>query len=385
VFSVSGMRRQARESHRLEPWEDVNRQKSSRRKPTALLPRSAPLNTPAILAIAYKNFAANKAISHIGLGVAALSNAKTLRHAGIEVNVWPINAAAELEANLSAQPVTHVVISAPWLATADLQRLAIQHPNVRFALNVHSNVAFLGADLRGVTLIREALALSRGVWNFHVAANSEKGARWLEHAYRIPVRRLPNMYFLDDILEDRHHRSLWTHGETLRVGIFGAIRPLKNVVTGAAAVLELASALKVKVELHLSSGRSEGGGLALRQVIGELYRELPYAQVVDDPWAAWPAFRQTVGHMHLLIQMSTTESFNMVTADGIAEGVPSVVSEAIDWVPTHWRAPMDDAFEVARVGRYLLGDLYALSEGLRALKAHNASGLVSWKSFLAGG
>jgi hypothetical protein len=32
--------------------------------------------------------------------------------------------------------------------------------------------------------------------------------------------------------------------------------------------------------------------------------------------------------MHLLIQVSYTESFNMVTADGVLEGVPSVTSDA---------------------------------------------------------
>ena len=40
--------------------------------------------------LAYKNFAASKNISHIGLGVAALNTAKTLRANGIAAEVWPI-------------------------------------------------------------------------------------------------------------------------------------------------------------------------------------------------------------------------------------------------------------------------------------------------------
>ncbi len=47
----------------------------------------------------------------------------------------------------------------------------------------------------------------------------------------------------------------------------------------------------------------------------------------------------------------------MVTADGIAEGVPSVVSEAIDWAPRSWKAPVDDANAMARIGRKLLQPL----------------------------
>ena len=51
--------------------------------------------------------------------------------------------------------------------------------------------------------------------------------------------------------------------------------------------------------------------------------------------------------MHVLLQPSFTESFNVVTADGIAEGVPSVVSDAIDWVPRRWMAKADDPRDVA--------------------------------------
>jgi hypothetical protein len=34
--------------------------------------------------------------------------------------------------------------------------------------------------------------------------------------------------------------------------------------------------------------------------------------------------------VHLLLQPSFTQSFNVVTADGVHQGVPSVVSDAID-------------------------------------------------------
>jgi 3-hydroxyisobutyrate dehydrogenase-like beta-hydroxyacid dehydrogenase len=60
--------------------------------------------------LAYKNFAANRAISHIGLGVTALNTAKSLRSAGIAADVWPIVSAAELRAGLRANTATHVVI-----------------------------------------------------------------------------------------------------------------------------------------------------------------------------------------------------------------------------------------------------------------------------------
>jgi hypothetical protein len=87
--------------------------------------------------------------------------------------------------------------------------------------------------------------------------------------------------------------------------------------------------------------------------------------------------------MNLLINCSYTESFNMVTADGIAEGISSVVFDAICWAPAYWRAPVDDVLEIARVGRYLLCDPLAPGDGHRALLAHNADGLVDCIAFMS--
>jgi hypothetical protein len=86
--------------------------------------------------------------------------------------------------------------------------------------------------------------------------------------------------------------------------------------------------------------------------------------------------------MHLLLQPSYTESFNVVTADGVAEGVASVVSDAIDWAPDSWKAPVDDANAMARVGLKLLGSRWAARQGLAALKAHNRRAIQAWREFL---
>jgi len=65
--------------------------------------------------LAYKNFAAHKNISHIGLGVAAINTAKVLRREGIKAHVWPILSAADLRMRLEARPARYVIIAAPWI------------------------------------------------------------------------------------------------------------------------------------------------------------------------------------------------------------------------------------------------------------------------------
>jgi len=330
--------------------------------------------------IGYKNFAASRNISHIGLGVAAINNSKVLRASGVATEVWPIVNSADLASRLRQSPASHVIISAPWIPSTELQALINEHPDTQFAVNSHSNVGFLQADANGVRLLREAMEIETGSHNFRLAGNSRKFCQWVADTYGTPCTYLPNLYFLDSV--DRSRRPLW-RGGTLRIGAFGATRPQKNFMSAAAAALEIAHQLKADLELWVSSGRAEGGGEVVQRAVRAMFDGLLNARVVEAGWQSWPKFRKTLGNMHLLLQPSYTESFNMVTADGIAEGVPSVVSSAIDWTPRFWRAEIDDVFDIARVGRCLLQDPNAPLEGLHALRAHNRDGLAAWQQFLA--
>lgn len=329
--------------------------------------------------LAYKNFAANRNISHIGLGVAAINTAKVLRHAGIKADVWPILRAADLRQKLSAAPAEHVVISAPWIPTAELQALSNDFPDTHFAVNCHSNVGFLQADRNGVKLLRETMELETGTANIHLAGNSRRFCNWVRSAFGVPCAYLPNLYYLQGCSP----RQIAWKGGPLRIGIFGATRPLKNLMSASGAALEIARHLRAPLDLWLSGGRAEGGGETVLAAVKEMLSGLPGVMLHLNGWQSWPNFRKTVAHMHLLLQPSYTESFNMVTADGVAEGVPSVVSSAIDWAPEDWKADVDDVLAIARVGRRLLHDERAAEEGHSALVEYVTDGLHAYRHYLA--
>ena len=329
--------------------------------------------------IAYKNFAAHRNISHIGLGVAAINTVKVLHRAGINAEVWPVLSAADLSLRLRNEPAEHVIISAPWIPTPELQKLSLAFPRTEFAVNCHSNVGFLQADRNGVRLVREAMELELGSANLHLAGNSRRFCYWIRSAFGAPCAYLPNLYWLNG----HPVRPLPWPGGMLRIGTFGATRPLKNLMSAAGAALEIARHFRAPLELWLSAGRAEGGGEPVLGAVKEMLHGLPGVRVVANGWESWPAFRKTVAHMHLLLQPSYTESFNMVTADGVAEGVPSVVSDAIDWAPDDWKANVDDVLEIARVGRRLLRDERAADEGRAALAAYVEEGLCAYRKYFA--
>ena len=327
--------------------------------------------------LAYKNFAANRAISHIGLGVTAFNTAKSLRSAGIGADVWPITSAAELRTRLHKADASHVVISAPWIPTADLALLCSEFKETQFAVTCHSNLGFLQADPSAMRMLREGLELRRMSWNFRMAANCERLANWVPSAYGTPCTWLPNLYHLDGEQPKRQRYS----GGTLRIGAFGATRVLKNLMTAAGAALQIANKKRAELEFWISAGRNEGAGWVV-EAVRQMLNGLPHVKMVENNWQTWPQFRQTVRHMHLMLQPSYTESFNVVTADGVAEGVPSVVSHAIDWAPESWKAPVDDASAIAHVGSKLLESRWAAARGLSALKRHNSRAMQAWSDFL---
>src|ERR1700761_6717845 len=184
--------------------------------------------------LAYKNFAANRNISHIGLGVAAINTSKVLRREGIKTDVWPIISATDLGQRLRAAPAAHVIISAPWIPALEMHSLSNQFPETQFTVNCHSNVGFLQADRNGIRLVREMMELEMATANVHLAGNSRRFCEWIRFAFGAPCAYLPNLYWLES---NPAYGQPFCSG-TLRVGVFGATRPLKNLMSAAGAAVE---------------------------------------------------------------------------------------------------------------------------------------------------
>lgn len=365
------------------PFEKSSHVPGSRaRVPASTTPRGNPYR----VALVYKNFGKSGS-NHIGLGVTALNTAKYLQAMGIFTDVWGVTDIKGLAAKIQLSnskpagmhPVTHVVISAPWLPSADLQDLAIENDHIAFSSVSHSNIPFLAADPNAFRLVKEYIDVERGTKNFHLAGNSDRFSSWIQNCYSAPAWTIPNLYMLDGVANP--NRPVFS-GDTLRIGCFGAMRILKNILSAGGAAMAMAAGLRVNLEFWISTGRNEGAQGTL-QSLQQMFAGAYWAKIVEQPWGEWSAFRNTVRNMHLMMQPSFTESFNNVTADGIAEGVASVVSTAIDWAPQDWQANSDDVDDIARVGRRLLYDAKAPADGLEALQAYNTKAFASWQTFLA--
>src|SRR5581483_7784931 len=118
------------------------------RVPAATTPQGRPFR----VALVYKNFGRTPS-GHIGLGVTANQTCKYLQAKGIFCDVWGITTFEDLKTKIlqarneppGIHPLTHVVVSAPWLGAADMQDIAILNPTLDFTIVSHSNIGFLAA------------------------------------------------------------------------------------------------------------------------------------------------------------------------------------------------------------------------------------------------
>jgi hypothetical protein len=86
----------------------------------------------------------------------------------------------------------------------------------------------------------------------------------------------------------------------------------------------------------------------VNEAIRQMIAGLPHVKLVETGWPTWPQFRQTARNMHLLLQPSNTEAFHVVTADEVAGGLVSLLSDAIEWAPKNWQARCDDLDHIAQ-------------------------------------
>lgn len=319
--------------------------------------------------------------SHVGLGINALLTSKVLRKHHIQcdpVAIWDVDDIKDWLTQHSS--VTHAIIEAPWVTAGEMSGLCTMFSHVHFIVRSHSQIGFLQVEPGAVKNLRDLMLLQEAQLNVSVAVNTERLREFMRKVYKKRVVYLPNLY---DVEREGRKRDESHEHRTLRIGSFGALRPLKNHTTAAAAALMMAERRGSDLEFYINSGRKENEGAGkVATTIKYMFEGVRWAKVVEVPWEEWPVFRHTVAHMDLCIQVSFSETFNIVTADATAEGIPSVVGTAIEWVPHSWHANTDSAEDIARVGSHLLWDVHGADEGLHALKHYVKEGVGHWLNFL---
>lgn len=312
-----------------------------------------------------------------GLGVSANMVADVLQAQGLDVRAVGLFDGYELEDYLRATPgVSRVVLYAPWIDIRFLTGLAARWLDVEFTVTLHSNLAFLQSDAFATKIIRQGTELSKVAPNFTISSNNAVTAEYIRIAYAARCPYLPNLYVLPEI--PYMFRGCPKH---LRLGLFGATRQLKNMMTGVGAGI-LVSKIHTPVHMFISGGRVEGGEGILRAV-HQLVEGQPNFKLEIVEWLDWEAFTQFVGSMDLVVQPSFSESFNNVVADGAAQYIAAAVGPAITWVPERWKVGNpDNVVELSERVMDLVDHPVEGLHGRAALERYVREGVGHWERWI---
>jgi len=245
---------------------------------------------------------------------------------------------------------THVIIEALWVVPTKFTVLQRLHPKVKWIIRLHSELPFLA----GEGMAMDWLGDYSEFHNVYFGVNAPRMMRELEtymkakHPGRIwdngRIIYMPNYYPQEFVT-----KKLDKTKDTIDVACFGAVRPLKNHMVQAIAAIEFARKLDKKLRFHINAGRIEmNGGPVINNLKG-MFQQLAGRgyELVNHQWRPREEFLELCATMDIGLQVSFSETFNIVCADLISQGVPIVGSEEIPWAVPAWCAPTTDSEAIA--------------------------------------
>lgn len=279
---------------------------------------------------------------------------------------------------------THVVIEALWVVPSKFYELIPLYPNVKWIIRVHSKEVFLANEGIAMQWIRSYQEIHERFPQFSVSFNNIETNENFERL-GIFAQYLPNIYM------PKHHRapikdelSVKKSRDTIDIGCFGAIRPMKNHLIQAMVAIEFAESIGKRLHFHVNGTRVEQKGDEALKNLRALFAGTKH-QLVEHAWYPHQDFCQVIRQMDLGMQVSLSESFNIVTADFVDQDVPIIVSQDIDWMPWFTRCdPTDSRQMLKRISfNYRHPKLSKFFSSV-SLKKHNVHALVEWKHIIEG-
>lgn len=222
----------------------------------------------------------------------------------------------------------YCIIEALWVVPEKFDVLSKLHPSVKWIVRLHSETPFIACEGIALKWFFEYIKKP----NVYVGINAPRFLYEMQeltkaaHLDCSKILYLPNAYPLEF-----HKKAFDKKKDMIDIGCFGAVRPLKNHLMQAHAAIVFADRIGKKLNFHINIGRTEmKGEPVLHNLIG-LFQHQPNHQLVMHQWCPHNEFKQIVRSMDIGMQVSFSETFNIVTADLISEGVPIVVSKEVPW------------------------------------------------------
>lgn len=330
--------------------------------PFPLLLRFAFMKTPRVLFILklrhqYGYESGNRLLKSAGLLNSAMFVHEMLLKNGFESKLVQVVDNNNIDREVTLYRPDIVVIEALWVVPQKFDILRRLHPNVKWVIRLHSKLPFLANEGIAFEWINEYVNKP----NVFVSTNSKNMyndlVQYLQDTpqgdFSTKILFLPNYYPIGN--KTSPSELFWDIGETINIGCFGAIRPMKNHLTQAAAAIQFADEHGLNLRFHINVSRTEQRGEVVLKNLRSMFDALNGKhELVEHDWLDHTEFLALIDQMDLGLQVSLSETFNIVSADFVSRDVPIVTSDEVDWMPKFFTAKTTDTKSIVRAMRRVL-------------------------------
>ncbi len=283
-----------------------------------------------------------------------------------------------------------VIIEALWVSACKFEELfAFQrYKNVKWFVRIHSDVGFLSAETHAFKYINDYLNLDYP--NLWVSTNNLDFNEKLSKIFHYDFTYLPNIISLNVEKDVKNIKSKETG--VVNIGCFGSLRLLKNQCYQALCAIHACNILGKKLRFHITVDIDvdpydiENTSNSVLKNLIEIFKACDDKhELVIHTWLPNTLFHKLIKTMDLGMQLSYTESFNIVAADFVNNNKLILVSKAIDWLPEVAKTSTTDYNKTtwAIVLMYWNRNNFILKAmNVRALKKFNKLAKSKWAEFI---
>ena len=290
--------------------------------------------------------------SAVGMSTGLYNSAKFMNDMlldhGIASEITVVSDYNKIDRECNLYKPTHVIIEAIWVVPQKFAILQKLHPNVTWVIRVHSEMPFMAGE--GMAL--DWIADYTGFKNIVIGVNAPRMLNelrmflkhrnsWTDEQTAERVVYLPNYY-----PQEYKSKSIDRSKDAIDISCFGAIRPLKNHVMQAIAAIGFADEIGKKLRFHVNAGRIEMQGSPVIKNLRSIFQQIHGKghELVNDQWRPREEFLELCAEMDIGLQCNLSETFNIVGADLISQGVPLVGnSDEIPWALSPFSADPNEA------------------------------------------
>lgn len=341
---------------------------------------------PRILFILKQNQTSGSSYSENGTSKSGLLNsAKFVKNAlehylGIESKIAVVVDGNGINKEVHEYKPDVIILEAIWCPPYKLEELVRLYPKKKWIVRIHSKTPFLANEGIALDWIRKLSNIADKYGNLSIAFNAHDTYKEFKEIGIHHSIYLPNFYFPDECEPVEHidHPGFHDHFG-VNICCFGSVRPFKNQLIQAISAIEYAEKHHRKLYFHINGTRQEQRGEQALKNIRALFENSRH-ELVEWPWFDHGTFVYLISKMDCSMQVSLSESFNIVTGDSIQAKVPVVVSEEIDWLPFFMQVETGAASKIAKKIAFAIKfkKMFVLFAGI-CLDTYNLKSLYAWK------